>query len=206
MSKTKNILFWFLAFFIIIFSAIYQRITGPTYPLKGKTELDGELIKYKFERSHSSNKNYLIEIKVDSNVEGSLFWGRYNFDEDFNKVSMINGNALIAEIPKQPPAGKIEYFIELKENNKKVFLPENKTVVIKFKGDVPGLILIPHVLMMFLSMLFSNRAAFEYSGKTSRVKIYSLLTIITLLVDLYFRTYNAILCFWRMVDRFSCWF
>lgn len=182
MTKTKSILFWFLAFLITISSAIYQRVTGPTYPVKGRVNFDGKLITYKFERSHSSNKNYLIEINIDNNVEGILYWKRYKFDQNFKSILMTNNNGLKAELPKQPPAGKLEYFIELKKDDKKIFLPEDKTVVIRFKGDVPDFILIPHILAMFLSMLFSTRAAFEYFSKEPKLKFYSLLTIISLFI------------------------
>lgn len=183
MSKIKSVFFWFLAFIITIFSAVYQRITGPTYPIKGEIKFDNKFVEYKFERSYSSNKNYLLEIKIeDKDVEGILLCRRYKYDKDFNRILMRNENGLKAELPKQPPAGKLEYFVELKKGDKKIFLPENRTVVIRFKGDVPNWVLIPHILAMFLSMLFSTRAAFEYFNHKPRLNFYSLATIITLFI------------------------
>ncbi|MCX7798254.1 MAG: hypothetical protein N2249_06500 [Melioribacter sp.] len=183
MSKGKSFLFWCLALIITISSAVYQRYTGPTYPIKGKITFEGKLIYYRFERSYSSNKNYLLEIRVnEKDIEGILFWRRYKFDKDFNIVLMKNENGLKAELPKQPPAGKLEYFVEIRKGNKKIFLPEGNTVVIRFKGDVPNFILISHIFVMFLSMLFSTRAAFEYFNQKPNLKFYTLATIITLFI------------------------
>jgi len=189
MTKAKSFLFWFLALLITISSAVYQRITGPTYPLKGEIKFESskksenKTIKYKLERSYSSNQNYTISIKTDDeSIKGILYWRRYKFDKDYNTVEMKGEKILSAELPKQPPAGKLEYFIELKKGDKKIFIPENRTVVIRFKGDVPELILIPHIILMFISMLFSTRAAFEFFNNQPKLKFYSLATIISLFI------------------------
>ncbi|MEJ5352263.1 MAG: hypothetical protein WHS65_11815 [Melioribacteraceae bacterium] len=189
MTKTKSFLFWFLALLITISSAVYQRITGPTYPLKGEIKFESsnksenKIIKYKLERSYSSNQNYTISVKTDDeSIKGILYWRRYKFDKDYNTVEMKGEKILSAELPKQPPAGKLEYFIELKKGDKKIFIPENRTVVIRFKGDVPAWILIPHIILMFISMLFSTRAAFEFFNNHPKLKFYSLATIISLFI------------------------
>ncbi len=178
MSKSKSILFWILAFLITAASAIYQRMTGPTYPISGSINFQGQTINYKFERSHSTNSDYELKIKTgDSSISGYLFWKRYKFDKNFTAVEMTGGETLKASIPKQPPAGKLQYFVKLYKGEQNLFLPENKSIVIRFKGDVPAWILIPHVLAMFLSMLFAARAAFEFLNKEPRLKFYTLWTI-----------------------------
>lgn len=190
MSKTKSFLFWFLAFLITVSSAIYQRITGPTYPLKGKINFqksvplaENQIIEYQLERSHSSNSNYLIELKTnDSEIKGILYWRRYKFDNDYNHIEMTGDKILRAELPKQPPAGKLEYFIKLSKNNHSIYLPDDRTVVIRFKGDVPSWILILHILAMFISILLATRAAFEYFSSQPRLKFYTLWTIIILFI------------------------
>jgi hypothetical protein len=67
-----------------------------------------------------------------------------------------DGNFLKTTLPNQPPAGKIEYYIELQANDQKVKLPQERPVVVRYKGAVPGYILTPHILLMFLAMLLSN--------------------------------------------------
>ncbi|MFC1556565.1 hypothetical protein ACFL6I_04495 [candidate division KSB1 bacterium] len=47
----------------------------------------------------------------------------------------------------QPPAGKLMYRALLSHNNILFRLPENNPVVIRFRGDVPPFILIPHSLL-----------------------------------------------------------
>lgn len=178
MSKSKSILFWILAFLITAASAVYQRMTGPTYPVAGTTKFDGSTIQYKFERSHSTSSDYVLKIKTgEDSIEGFLYWKRYKFDNDFKMIQMTGRDTLIASLPKQPPAGKLDYYVVLKKNDNKILLPENESVIIRFKDDVPMWVLIPHVLAMFLSMLFATRAAFEIFSKEPKLKFYTLWTI-----------------------------
>lgn len=160
----KNQLLWLIAFLITLFSAYFQRITGPTYPISGEVTLAKKIIEYKLERSHSSNKNLKIQIEVaDENVIGNVYWKRYKTNDEWTVVNMIRENGkLIAEVPPQPPAGKIEYRVELFQNGSSVLIPEDEAVVLRFKDDVPALFLIPHVLFIFLAMLFSARSGLEY--------------------------------------------
>ena len=90
---------------------------------------------------------------------------------------MTGKSVLSAELPKQPPAGKLEYYVQLHKNDDMITLPNEKSVVIRFKGDVPLWILIPHVMLMFASMLVATRAAFEYFNQNPRLKKYTLWTI-----------------------------
>ena len=174
----KTVLFWILAFIITAASAIYQRMTGPTYPVSGSAKFENSTITYKFERSHSTNSDYILKIKTgDESIKGYLFWKRYKFDKDFNKTEMTGTDELKVELPKQPPAGKLQYFVRLYKNENSIALPSGSAVVIHFKGDVPIWILIPHVLAMFISMLFGTRAAFEYFNKEPKLRFYIYWTI-----------------------------
>jgi len=87
MTKSKSILFWVLAFLITAASAIYQRMTGPTYPVSGSTKFEGRTITYKFERSHSINSDYFVKVKTgDALIRGYLYWKRYKFDKKFTEI------------------------------------------------------------------------------------------------------------------------
>jgi hypothetical protein len=72
-----------------------------------------------------------------------------------------SGDTLIAYLPHQPPAGKLEYQVRLKAGGEESPLPADGPVVIRFKGDVPVAILAAHIIGMFAAMLFSTRAALE---------------------------------------------
>ncbi len=67
---------------------------------------------------------------------------------------------LIAFIPHQPMAGKVMYNITLHHEESSTLLTE-EPVIIRFTGVVPDYILIPHILLMFLAMVFSIRAGIE---------------------------------------------
>ena len=178
MTRTKSLLFWLLALLITISSAVYQRMTGPTYPLVDKFKLGENIIPYKFERSHSITSDSKVSIAVkDSTVTAYLFWRRYKYDTEYNSIKMNGKDTLVAYLPKQPPAGKLEYYVKIENNGDVINVPEQNDVVIRFKGDVPSWILIPHVLAMFLSMLFAARAACEYFSQTPRLKFFTYWTI-----------------------------
>ena len=110
-------------------------------------------------------------------MHGNLFWKRYKFDSEFNKVEMTGTDTLTAALPKQPPAGKLEYYVVLTKKDKNYSLPSDESVIIRFKDDVPIWVLIPHVLAMFLSMLFAARAAFEYFSNEPGLKFYTYWTV-----------------------------
>lgn len=176
----RPILFWFLAIVITLLSAYYQRITGPTYPLSGKILIDNQEIVYHLDRSNYSTEDCVININTkDLNLSGVLEWKRFKTDDDFAKVEMINREGtLSATLPKQPPAGKLQYKIILTKNQESYSVPvQQKYVVIRFKGEVPLFILIPHVLAMFGTMLLSTRAGLEVFNKKRRLKLYIVWTI-----------------------------
>ena len=60
-------------------------------------------------------------------------------------------------MPKQPAAGKLEYQVRLMRGEERVLLPAQPAVT-RFKGAVSPYVLIPHVLAMFLGMLWATRA------------------------------------------------
>ena len=94
-------------------------------------------------------------------VSGVLEWKRHNTEDAWNAVPMTfsDGNVLAA-LPHQPPAGKLDYRVRLTAGTSTSLVPE-EGVVIRFKGDVPLFVLIPHVLAMFGGMLLATRALLE---------------------------------------------
>lgn len=162
----KIVLFWIIAFIITASSAVFQRMTGPTYPLSGKINFDGKEIKYKFMRSEETVRDCKVEIAVnDNSVSGTLYWRKYKYDKEYNRVEMTGEDTLTAFLPKQPSAGKLEYYVELEKGGQIVDAPNDRAVVIRFKDVVPVWLLIPHVIFMFGAMLLSTRAGLEYFNR-----------------------------------------
>jgi hypothetical protein len=180
----KSIWLWILAFALTVFTAAYQRITGPTYPVCGEVNLGAELIEYKLDRTHGGDGDHPIEIFVkDETICGEIYWKRYKTDDEWTSVEMERKNGkLIAFLPHQPPAGKLLYRIILQKENDIIKLPSNEEVVIRFKGDVTIFILIPHIIFIFGAMLLSTRTGLEYFNKMKNLKLYTIFTIMFMII------------------------
>ncbi|NJO89764.1 MAG: hypothetical protein HC831_13055 [Chloroflexia bacterium] len=64
---------------------------------------------------------------------------------DFKK----EGEKLVADLPNQPPAGKLMYYVDISIGDDTISIQKDEPVVIRFKGGVPDFILWPHVFFMF---------------------------------------------------------
>ncbi len=183
MVLRKPFVLWIIAFIITIASAFYQRVTGPTYEVKNKINIEGKEISYILERSHSTSSDYKIEIYTgDKNIGGELYWKRYKTNDDYTKVEMkYHSENLNAILPAQPSAGKLQYEIVLVKGDR-IFNLTEKPVVIRFKDDVPMGIIIPHIILIFCAMLFSTRAGLEAFNPSPRFKLFSAWTLVFLIL------------------------
>jgi len=168
----RSFVFWILAFAITMASAYYQRRTGPTYPIRDNATVNAKRFSYRLERSHGGKSNCPVQIKTsDPAVSGTLEWRRHGVDEAWINVPMVfNNGTLEAELPHQPPAGKLDYRVVLRTDSENLILPAGNPAVIRFKGDVSSLILYPHILAMFVGMLLSTRAGLEFFNPQPRLK------------------------------------
>ncbi len=156
----KNFLFWTIAIIITVAAAMYQRMTGPTYPYRTTASVDGTEYSFALKRSQTNTHPCMIKLEVPREVSGTLYFRRFRTDEAWTAVEMKHdGERLAGELPSQPAAGKLEYYISLKgASGAETTLLREKPVVIRFKGNVPAAIMIPHILIMFFAMLLSNLA------------------------------------------------
>jgi hypothetical protein len=178
----KTTILWILALMITIASAVYQRKTGPTYPLEGRVKLGNQIIDYELLRSHGGEGDQPVELMVpDHSVEGYLIYRRLNSSDDWNKKKLRRtADKLYSTLPHQPPAGKLQYRIELKVKGKTVQIPPGENVITRFKGEVPALVLIPHIIFMFSAMLLSTRTGIEAFRSARKLSIYTWWTVILL--------------------------
>jgi hypothetical protein len=180
----KKFAIWLIAFIITIAAAVYQRMTGPTYPIRGKIDLADSAIYYRLARSHGGEENHEVAIKADNrDVTGSVQYKRYKTYDPWTTHSMLRKeDHLTAQLPHQPPAGKLVYKVILSHEEEQISLTGDKPVIIRFRGDVPPFVLIPHVLIMFLAMLFSNRAGLEALRPRANPRKYALWTLALLFI------------------------
>jgi hypothetical protein len=197
----KKFLLWFLAFVITITAAVYQRRTGPTYPKRVEITVNDSKNNIKLVRSLSLNQKPEVRLDIkDSSIKARLFYKRFKTSEEYqvsefayravpvksfvmNKIfKVFDENGFYASVPQQPPAGKIEYYFEITDSHGSATYMKDLPVVIRFKGDVPAFVLIPHILLMFLAMLFSTLAGLMSLVKYPLYKKYSLWTLILFII------------------------
>jgi hypothetical protein len=177
MPTIKKILLWLLAFVITIAAAYYQRKTGPTYPKRISVEINDSIYDLNLIRSLGLDERPEVRIRVyDTAIKAVLYYKRFKTNDDYTRVPFVYGKypvhslimnrifkineekGLYAQIPKQPPAGKLQYYIEITGSEGTITLLEENPVVIRFKGAVPAWVLTPHILIMFMAMLLSTVA------------------------------------------------
>ncbi len=172
---------WALSFVLVAFAAVYQRMTGPTYPVRGSVNIAADEVRYSLPTSHPGESDAEIRLMVsDSTVQGSLELRRFRSDDEWSSRELERqGDSLVGVIPHQPPAGKVMYRIFLDRGGERIPLT-SEPVIIRFRGDVPAAVMLPHIVLMFLAMLFSTRAGFEALFKRQQVAKLTLWTIVTL--------------------------
>jgi hypothetical protein len=137
-------------------------MTGPSYPARGSADLGGPQVSYRLPRAFPGAGDAPVRIAAPEPVTGLLHWRRHKTTDEWTVVPMRReGGELVAELPHQPPAGKLQYRIVLRAGSHAAALDDGVPVVIRFRGDVPAYIIVPHVLAMFTGMLLSTRTGLE---------------------------------------------
>jgi len=179
----KKSLIWIISVLITIGAAVFQRTTGPTYPETYKLKSGDNYIKIHLPTSHGGNSD--CEIKIfdpDSRLNGFIVYRRFHTKEPWDTVVMQSkGEHLAGYLPSQPPAGKLEYSIIVNTGKESIKL-NTQPVIIRFKGNVPALVLIPHILLIFAAMLFSTVAGFYAVFRYPSYRTFSWLTLILLII------------------------
>jgi hypothetical protein len=162
---------WLVAVVVTLGSAVWQRMSGPTYPARGTVSLGGAAVHLRLPRTQISGRELDVVIPVaDPDVHGAVVWRRFPTTELWQTLPMRReGNTLVAALPTQPTAGKLEYQVRLVKNNQEATFPERPAVA-RFRHEVPPWVLAPHILAMFLGMLFATRAGVEAVVGRNRVR------------------------------------
>jgi hypothetical protein len=191
---------WLPAILLTLLALAYQRTVGPTRPVRGHVQVGATEVGYRFQRSYGEAGDYLVALDPKNpDLAGTLVYRRYKTQDAWTAVPMErNGSRLTAPVPHQPPAGKVAFAVFLHPVDKvplgartgivsapgdspdvmapagSIRVPSAGPVVVRFRGHVPIPILVPHIVMMFFGMLFSNRAGFEALQGGPRVRTLSL--------------------------------
>lgn len=177
----KNILFWFLAFMIMVGAAIYQRVTGPTHPYRGKVEISSqETLKYKLLRSHNTDVAAPVDLVVpDKNIIGKVVYKRYKSYDEWHIEDMTrDGDKLKAVLPQLPAAGKMMYYVKLGTDENNLTPTPKEPIILRYKDPVPDWVLIPHIIFMFVAMVFSVRGGIEGLINGNKIYFYTIWTTV----------------------------
>lgn len=180
----KNFALWSLAFIITLSAAVYQKYTGPTYPKRVNVTVNDKQYKLKLIRTLALDETSEVKLKIsDPSIKAKIYFKRFRSNDEYQVADFIytsepKKEEYSAVVPQQPAAGKLQYYVEISDSkDTKTYLKENP-VVIRFKGGVPAYILIPHILCMFIAMLFSTLAGLMAAVKFPLYKKYALWTLI----------------------------
>ncbi len=178
--------YWITAVVITLGAMVYQRVTGPTHPKLVKYEINEVKNSNSFPRSGDSGTDCKIELKsLTPDCEATLYYRHFPLKEEWNQLPFVNESGkFTSALPTQPAAGKLEYYIEIKNNqdSKLIELSKVEPIVIRFKNPVPLWALIPHIILIFMAMLFSNLTGAMAIFNHDKFRFYGVLTISVLLV------------------------
>jgi len=179
----KNFFFLIIALLLSILLGIYQRITGPTHPLKGKEKIAGIDFSYRLQRSALAGQNLILAIRASQPVDLRVVYKLLNSDFPDIELPFISDNEVYrGTISGQPAAAKISCRFFFHKNNTRYFLLSGQPVVIRFRNPVPPSLLIFHIIFMFLTPTLAFFALFKTIQKDNQpAQKYFLLAIITLI-------------------------
>lgn len=171
-SRARGALLWVVAFVAMVAAAAYQRRTGPTYEFRGSIEVSGRSWDYALPRSEETVRDMRVALpQPGEGTTGEIMVRRYPTDDPFTPVRMreetVDGvQELAGYLPRQPSAGKLEYYLELDTPDGPRRIPEvggakdgGSSIIMRYKDPVPLPLLLWHILLMFVSMLIGIRAA-----------------------------------------------
>jgi hypothetical protein len=150
---------WALAVFATLLLAVWQRLSGPTYPQHITVAIGADTVRAKLTRTHAGAGDQPLRLLApDTTVRATVRWKRHpSHDSWVTRAFERQGDTLITALPHQPPAGKLAYRITLTAGGADSLVP-GRDVVTRFKGHVPAGVLGPHIGLMLLTLLFSARA------------------------------------------------
>ncbi|MBM2814471.1 MAG: hypothetical protein HW421_1233 [Ignavibacteria bacterium] len=163
MNKFKTIGIWTICIILMAAFGIYQRMTGPTYPISGSVTINSQNIDFILLRTYNTGSPAPVSIFVpDKSVNGFVKFKRHPSQDPFQTVDMVRKvDSLTFSLPQLDAAGKIMYHVILKPETGKEVIINETPAILRYKGAVPTGILVLHVFFIFFSMVLSTRTGIE---------------------------------------------
>ncbi|MEN6560381.1 MAG: hypothetical protein ABFD52_06380 [Acidobacteriota bacterium] len=173
----KGIL-WAAAVIITLASAVYQRTTGPTRPLRVGAGFGGAAESFRLPRSAETVRDAEVAIPAPATAEGWLDWKRFKTPDGWSRIPLVReGGRLVGRLPRQPAAAKIVYRLTLRRSPEAAEETLPDTVLLRFKDPVPTWILVLHAVVMFAGMLCSTAAGLAALDRNRNPRRLVLLTV-----------------------------
>jgi len=152
-------LLWTLAVLVTMATLVYQRMTGPTYPARGRVTLGGQEIRLRLQRAFDGTGDQpVVVVAPDTAVAGSVQWRRFPTSDAWDTLLLERrGDSLVAMLPHQPPAGKLAYQLRLARGGEREVFPAEPAVT-RFRGAISAAVILPHLLCMFGGLILLMRA------------------------------------------------
>lgn len=181
-KKILSILLWVLAVILTLGISTYQRMTGPTKPMRGEIIVNQQTLKYKLIRTWGKDSPAEIMLSEEfRDFQAVLVYKRFKSHDNWDTIPFIEKDQfLVASLPQLPAAGKMIYHVKILKDNE-LYTVNSEAAILRYKGSVPAWALIPHIILMYLAMLFSMRTGFEALFVRRKTYKYSILTLIFLL-------------------------
>ncbi len=150
---------WLAASVVTLASAEWQRRSGPSYPYRAELTSGAKRLTFELPRSHVTTSGARIAVPEPGSGPGTggmLFWRRYEDGGAFSVTPLGRDDGeLVAVLPAAPPAGRVEYYLDLRTAAGPLRIParSGETVVLRYHGPVPVPILAAHIIVMFLAIL-----------------------------------------------------
>jgi len=157
---------WVLCVLLTAAGLVYQRMTGPTYPISAYRQWEDEqghahIILGKLLRTQvrpDPAKLDLIVKGFDPYPRGEVVWRKYPTSDPWKVEPMTNSTLHYRyTFPVLPTAGKLEYVVRIVAKDQTITLPEDGSAILRYRDDVPAFILVPHIIAMFGGLLFGLR-------------------------------------------------
>lgn len=107
---------WLAAFLLTGAAAVWQRFSGPTWPVTGSAQLpSGHSVRWRLPRSAEVGRDLPVSLEVQGTPLAGLVRCRRVFSKEQWQLLAVSrepgpaGYRLSAFLPAQPPAGKLAY-------------------------------------------------------------------------------------------------
>ncbi len=172
--RLTGIALWAVAVVATIACFTYQDKTGPTYPLEGDFDTAHGPVQFKVLRSETIGSDLAVMLldPVPDGVTGFVRYRRFKSDDEWSVAMMEAGEfqfarrgrtgsergvgAMLPSLEKR--AGKYEFYVFVDDaEGEPVSITGTDPIFARYKGHVPRIPLLVHILVVFASMALAIR-------------------------------------------------